>query len=60
MNGYKAFYNGKTVEVHAATILAARDLAAEKLKVPAKKRYLVAIVLCEKDGRTVAHSTTEL
>ena len=57
--GYKAFYNGRTVEVYAATQFAAQIATAEKMKVPPKKRYLVAVVLCEKAGQPVTHSTTE-
>ena len=60
MYGFKAFYNGKSVDVHADTLLQARQKAAELLKVPPKKEYMISVVLCEKDGQTVNHSTTEL
>lgn len=55
MNGYKAFYRGKTIEILAETSLAARDEAAKKFK--AKKAYEVSVILCEKDGEQVVHST---
>lgn len=45
MNGYKAFYKGKTIEVYANTSLQARDEAAKKFK--ASKPYQVTVVLCE-------------
>jgi len=57
MNGYKAFYRGKTCEVFAERSIDARDKAAAIFK--AKKAYEVTVVLCEKDGETVTHSTAE-
>ena len=56
MNGYKAFYKGKTCEVYADTSYEAQQKAAAKFK--AKKRYDVTVVLCEKQGEQVTHSTT--
>lgn len=58
MNGYKAFYRGRTVEVEAETSLAAQEIAAEKFK--ARKRHEVTVVLCEKDGQQVVHSTASI
>lgn len=64
MNGYKAFYRGKTLDVYAETSLQARDGAAIKFK--AKKNYEVTVVLCEKDtdgtkpGEQVIHNTSGL
>ena len=58
MNSFKAFYRGKSCEVYADTALQARDKAATIFK--AKKNYEVAVVLCEKDGATVTHSTAEV
>jgi hypothetical protein len=60
MNGYKAYYRGKSCEVYADTLLQARDKAAVVFGVKAKKANEVTVVLCEKDGVTVTHSTTEL
>ena len=54
MNGYKAFYKGKSLEVHAETSLEARDKAAGMFK--AKKAYDVSVVLCEKGGEQVTHT----
>ena len=59
MNGYKAFYKGKSIEVYADTVLKARDKAAEVFKVKAHKAYQVSVVLCEKAGQQVTHSTTD-
>ena len=53
MNGYKAFYKGKSIEVFAETSLQARDKAANQFK--AKKAYQVTVVLCETDGQQVTH-----
>lgn len=55
MNGYKAFYRGKSMEVMAETSYKAQQIAAEKFK--AKKRHEVTIMLCEldNDGKTVTH-----
>jgi hypothetical protein len=55
MNGYIAFYRGKKMEVYAATSLEARDKAASAFK--ARKAYDVTVMLCEKDGEQVTHST---
>lgn len=55
MNGYKAFYKDKTCEVHAETSYEAQKKAAAQFK--ARKAYDVTVVLCEKDGEQVTHST---
>jgi hypothetical protein len=57
MNGYKAFYKGKTCEVYADTTYQAQQLAAQQFK--AKKSYEVTVMLCEKDGETYTHTATE-
>lgn len=57
MNGYKAFYKGREVEVEADTSFHAQQKAAVLLK--AKKSYDVTVVLCEKDGQQVTHVATE-
>ncbi len=60
MNGYKAFYRGKTSDVYAETSFAAQKKAAEQFK--AKKSYEVTVILCEKNtdgsqaGEQVTHS----
>ena len=64
MNGYKAFYKGKSIEVYAETSFQAQEKAAKQLK--AKKAYEVTVVLCEKDtdgtkpGVQVTHSPASL
>lgn len=58
MNGYVAFYNGKRIEVHAATLLQARDKAALIFKT--KQSWKIACVLAEKNGEQVAHSPAGL
>lgn len=56
MNGYKAFWRGKTCEVYALTSYEAQLAAAKIFK--AKKSHEVSVVLCERaDGSTVTHST---
>ena len=55
MNGYIAFYRGKQIEVSAATSYEAQQKAAALLKV--KKTYDVTVVLAEKQGVQVTHST---
>ncbi len=57
MNGYKAFYKGKTTEVYADTTYQAQQIAAQQFK--AKKSYEVTVVLCEKAGQQVTHTATE-
>jgi len=54
MNGYKAFYRGKTLDVHAATSREAQLIAAKKFG--ARKAYEVSVVLCERNGEQVTHS----
>lgn len=58
MNEYKAFYKGKEIEVYAPTSYAAQQKAAMIFK--AKKAYEVTVILCEKDGDVVPHSTSEI
>jgi len=54
-NGYKAFFKGKSVDVYAPTSYKAQLAAAAHFK--ARKSYDVSVVLCEKDGEQVTHST---
>lgn len=63
MNGYKAFYRGKSIEVYAETSFKAQELAAKQFK--AKKSYDVTVMLCETNvvqgvGTQVVHSTGSL
>lgn len=54
MNGYKAFYRGKTHDVYADTSYEAQQKAAAHFK--AKKAYEVTVMLCEKAGEQVVHT----
>ncbi len=56
MNGYKAFYRGKTTEIYADTSFQAQEKAAKFFK--AKKSYEVTVMLCEKAGEQVVHTPT--
>lgn len=58
MNGYLAFYKGKKIEVYANSSYEAQRKAA--LAFRARKEYDVTIVLCEKEGVQVVHSTAAL
>lgn len=48
MNGYKAFYKNKELEVYANTSYEAQLKAAKEFK--AKKSYEVSVYLCEREG----------
>ena len=54
LNGYKAFFKGKTLDVYAATSYEAQKKAAELFK--AKKSYEVDVILCEKAGEQITHT----
>ena len=53
MNGYKAFYKGKSIEVYADSSYQAQQVAAKQFK--AKKSYDVTVVLCEVNSKQVIH-----
>lgn len=57
MNGYKAFWRGKQVDIFAESSFRAQLKAAEHFK--AKRPYEVSVVLCEKEGKQVVRSTSE-
>lgn len=56
-HGYKCFHKGKTCEVYAETSYAAAKAAAAKFG--SKGTAGITVVLCEKAGAAVAHSTVE-
>lgn len=58
MNGYKAFYRRKTLEVYADSSYEAQTKAAKSFG--AKKSYEVTVVLCEKNGGQVSQSTCDM
>jgi hypothetical protein len=55
MNGYIAFYRGRQIEVYADSSYDAQQKAAAVFK--ARKSYEVTVVLAEKGGQQVVHST---
>lgn len=58
MNGYKAFYKGKELDIYANSSYEAQKLAAIQFK--AKKTYEITIVLCEKSGAQIIHNAASL
>ena len=58
MNGYKAFYRGRSIEVYADTSYQAQQKAADQFK--AKKSWEVSVYLCEKNGEQYVQSTAAL
>jgi len=58
MNGYKAFYRGKTLDIYADSLYNAQVKAAVEFK--AKKAYEVTVLLCEKNGEVYEQSTASL
>lgn len=58
LNGYVCFYKGKRTEVFASTSYEAQTKAATIFK--ARKQYDVTVVLAEKSGEPVIHSTASL
>lgn len=58
MNGYLAFYKGNKIEVHANSQSEARTIAVQQFK--ARKAWDVSVVLTEKDGVPVTHSTASV
>jgi len=59
VNGYIAFWKEKRIEVRANTAYAAQEEAAEQFGKRCK-RWDVAVVIAEVDGKPVTHSTNEL
>jgi len=55
MNGYIGFYKHKKYEVYANTTREAQELIAKLAK--ARKSYEVTVMLAEKNGKEVIHST---
>ena len=56
MNGYQAFYKGRTIEVKADSSYQAQLKAALIFK--AKKSYEVTVVLCEVEAVQIVHTET--
>lgn len=58
--GFVAFYNGKEAEVYANTSLQARDLAVTFFKPPKSKKHMVHVMVAERNGAPVVHSTASI
>jgi hypothetical protein len=56
MNGYKAFYKNKVIDIYANTSYEAQKQASTLFK--AKKSYDVTVVLCETNSKPVIHTIT--
>ena len=56
MNGYKAFYKDKTIEIFANSSYEAQKKASLIFK--AKKSYEITVILCESNNSQVVHSTS--
>ena len=60
MCGYIAIWNGKRIEVYADTSYQAQCEAEKEFQKGTRKKvkgYDITVVLCEKDGEQVIHST---
>jgi hypothetical protein len=55
MNGYIFFYNGKRIELHAASLYEAKVKALDIFKPPKSKAHMVHGTLAEIDGKEVTH-----
>jgi len=58
VNGYVCFYKSKRIEVEAETSHQAQLKAAGILKL--KKAYEITVMLAEKNGQPVVHSTSAI
>jgi hypothetical protein len=59
MNGYKAFYNGKELDVYAESSYKAQCKAVELFKPSKSKAHMVHVLLCEVNEKPVVHIATE-
>lgn len=60
MNIYLALYAGKSEKVQAKDMYSAVLEARERLNVPKSKRGLLSVVLVNKAGTEVTHSTSSI
>ena len=56
MNGYKAFYNQKEIEIHAETSYSAQKEAIKIFNPPKSKQHMVHVCLCEIENKQVIHA----
>jgi hypothetical protein len=60
MNGYKCFYDRKSVDIYADTPSEAKQKAIAHFKAPRSKQWMISVVLCELAGQQVTISTASL
>lgn len=60
MNLYKAFYQGRSMEVESDTTYHAQQKAAVLMNVSKSKTYLVNVMVLSVHGTPVLHSTASL
>jgi len=53
MNGYKAFYNNKEIDVYANDLYSAKLKAIDAFKPRKSQQHMVSVCLCEKDNKEV-------
>lgn len=56
MNGYIAFYNQRRIEIYAASLFEAKQLAVTQFKAPKSKQHMIAVMLAEIEGKPVVHT----
>jgi len=57
MNVYIAMLDSKEIEVYADSLYAAKLQAIDLFKTPKSKQHMIVVMLAEKDGEQVTHST---
>jgi hypothetical protein len=60
MNGYKCFYDRKSVDIYANGLAEAKQKAIAHFKAPRSKQHMISVVLCELAGQQVTISTASL
>ena len=58
MNGYKAFYKGRELDIYANSSYEAQKLATAQFR--ARKSYDVTVILCELSGSQVIQNPSIL
>lgn len=56
MNGYICFFKHHKIEVHADTMLDAKELAARQLKVRPSQQHQISVHLAIKASKPVVHA----
>jgi hypothetical protein len=57
MNGYITIFHGRKHELYANSLYEAKKLAVQFFKPKKKDEHSIIVLLCEKDGMIVTHST---